>query len=328
MQNRSVPDTMPALKIERYGDLGELRVVDVERPRLREGEALVQILASGINPSDVKNTQGAMKAHTTLPRIVGRDYAGVVVEGPAEWLGKPVWGAGGDLGFTRDGAHAAYMAVPIGSLRPMPANLTPREAGAVGTPYVTAFQAVDRLANVRADETLLVIGGTGAVGTAATQIAKWRDARVIATARKAEHTVQTAADATIVLGDESLEDGVRRLTDGRGVDLVLNVVGGETFEPSLKALRAYGRMVCIAASGDPRVSLNLLDFYRANLTLYGLNTLTMTAVDCAELLEQMAPGFESGALHVEAPEASPLTEAPAAYQRASQGGLGKIVLEP
>jgi len=83
---------------------------------------LVRVIAASINPSDVKNVAGAMK-QTTLPRIPGRDYAGVVQAGPAEWIGAEVWGTGGDVGFTRDGTHAEMIAVPVASLRRNPETI-------------------------------------------------------------------------------------------------------------------------------------------------------------------------------------------------------------
>src|ERR1700729_4375077 len=99
---------MQAIVIRQFGDPKFLKVEEVPTPVPRDGEALVEVKAAGINPSDVKNVQGVMHG-TTLPRIPGRDFAGVVVSGPSDWVGKEVWGTGGDIGFTRDGSHAQYI---------------------------------------------------------------------------------------------------------------------------------------------------------------------------------------------------------------------------
>ena len=88
----------------------------------------MRVMAASINPSDVKNVAGAMK-QTTLPRIPGRDFAGVVEAGPAEWVGAEVWGTGGDVGVTRDGTHAELIAVPVASLRRKPGSLELRRGG-------------------------------------------------------------------------------------------------------------------------------------------------------------------------------------------------------
>ena len=110
---------MRAIRFQAFGDPSVLELAEMAEPNTGESSALVRILAASINPSDVKNVAGAMK-QTTLPRIPGRDFAGVVERGPVEWIGAKVWGTGGDVGFTRDGTHAEVIAAPVGSLRRMP----------------------------------------------------------------------------------------------------------------------------------------------------------------------------------------------------------------
>ena len=104
--------TMKALRFEKYGPPSVLSIQELRVPDLKPGEALVELHASAINPSDVKNVAGAFKA--PLPRIPGRDYAGVVVSGDG-WKGKEVWGTGAGLGVTRDGTHAQYLVVDLGA---------------------------------------------------------------------------------------------------------------------------------------------------------------------------------------------------------------------
>src|SRR3984957_19565648 len=114
---------MRALRFKAFGDPSVLRLAEAPAPAAGERTALVRVLAASINPSDVKNVAGAMK-QTSLPRIPGRDYAGVVEAGPAGWIGAEVWGTGGDAGFTRDGTHAEMIAVPVDSLRRKPETLS------------------------------------------------------------------------------------------------------------------------------------------------------------------------------------------------------------
>src|SRR5215217_8420009 len=124
---------MQAILIERFGDPSELlRPVEVPRPDPGEGEVLVEVHAAAVNRSDVLNARGSF-LFTTLPRIPGRDFAGVVVEGPQELLGKEVWGTGGgDLGFIRDGSHARYLAVPANAVALKSSTLSLEEAAASG----------------------------------------------------------------------------------------------------------------------------------------------------------------------------------------------------
>jgi NADPH:quinone reductase len=169
--------TMKALRLEQFGAPSMLSLQDIEMPALQPGEVLVEVHAAAINPSDVKNVAGLFNA--SLPTTPGRDYAGVVVAGDAAWLGKKVWGSGAGFGMVRNGAHAQYLAVSSDWLSEMPAGLSMEQAAAVGAPYVTAWTALIDAARLQAGETVLITGAAGAVGQAATQIARWKKARVI-----------------------------------------------------------------------------------------------------------------------------------------------------
>src|SRR4029077_124566 len=102
---------MKAIYIQQHGPIEGLRVTDRPEPRVNPGEVLVQVEAAGINPSDIASAEGRFPG-AVLPRIIGRDFAGRIVKGPDEFVGAEVWGTGGDLGITRDGTHAEYIAIP------------------------------------------------------------------------------------------------------------------------------------------------------------------------------------------------------------------------
>ncbi|HUO54191.1 MAG TPA: zinc-binding alcohol dehydrogenase family protein [Rhodoblastus sp.] len=112
-------------------------LVEAPKPQPAEGEVLVEIMAAGINPSDVENVLGFFP-YTTMPRIPGRDFAGIVRAGPADLIGRKVWGAGFGLGFTRDGAHAEFLSLPAAGCALLPEQLDFASAAACGVPYVTA----------------------------------------------------------------------------------------------------------------------------------------------------------------------------------------------
>ena len=332
---QSLPATMRALQFSVYGAPGTaLDLVDLPVPPPADGEALVRVEAAAINPSDVKNVAGLMAAHTVLPRVPRRDFAGTVVAGPDEWVGKSVWGTGGDLGFTRDGTHAPYVLLPVDALVERPANLPATEAAAAGVGFVTAWTGLVDQAALTTGDTLLVVGA-GAVGIAAAQIARWKGAaRVLATARSTEDAARRAGtpgvDGWIDLSPRRppIDEQVRAANGGKGVSVVLNTVGGALFAPGLAALAPGGRMIVIAASGDPHVGFDLLDFYRRELRLFGVNTLTQTATDSARRLRAMADGFATGALTLPPVETRPLHQAPYAYDEVSAGSKAKIVLIP
>jgi NADPH:quinone reductase len=141
---------MRAIRFKTFGDPSVLEVVEIAPPAIDKTMALVRTMAASINPSDVKNVAGAMK-QTTMPRTPGRDFAGVVEAGPAEWIGAPVWGTGGDTGFTRDGSHAEMIAVPVASLRRKPDTLSFDQAASVGVNYMAAWRGLE-VAGLRAGE--------------------------------------------------------------------------------------------------------------------------------------------------------------------------------
>jgi NADPH:quinone reductase len=208
-----------------------------------------QAKASAISPSDVGNVAGAFPAE--LPRVPGRDFAGMVVEGGGdEWNGKEVWGSGAGLGVKKDGSHAQYVAIPLDWLSAKPANLSMGEASAVGVPYLVSWEALVDAADVQSDETVLITGVADAVGHAATQIAHWMGATVIGADLGDK---PSDADMSINTKDQNLDAEVKRLTNNKGVDLVLDAVGGPMFEPALKSLRLGGRQVAITSVGRRRV---------------------------------------------------------------------------
>ena len=315
--------TMKALRFEKYGPPSVLSLQELRLPELQPGEALVELHASAINPSDLKNLAGAFKA--SLPRVPGRDYAGVVVAGDG-WVGKEVWGSGAGFGVTHDGTHAQYLAVDLNSLSQKPRRLSMEEASAVGVPYLTAWSALVDAADIQAGETVLITGASGAVGRAATQIAHWKKATVIG-ADIVGGTTDTDAFINTKKGD--LPAAVSRLTDGRGVDLALDAVGGPMFEPCLRSLRVGGRQVAITSIGNGRVEFNLVEFYHGVRRLIGVDTLKLTGPQIADIMDDLRPGFEDGHLRTSALRTWSLDQAIDAYDAVGKGDASnKHVLLP
>ncbi|HTB78537.1 MAG TPA: zinc-binding dehydrogenase [Polyangiaceae bacterium] len=315
--------TMKALRFETYGPPSVLSLQELSIPDLGPGQALVEVRASAVNPSDVKNVAGVFKA--SLPRVPGRDYAGVVAAGEG-WQGKEVWGSGAGFGVTRDGADAQYVVVDLDSLAEKPAQLSMAEAAAVGVPYVTAWSALMDAAAIQTGETVLITGAHGAVGRAATQIAQWKKARVIGADR---HDGASDADVFVNLQSKDLFVEVRALTDGKGVDLVLDTVGGPLFEPSLRSLRPGGRQVAIASVGNGRVEFSLVDFYHKSGRLIGVDTLKLTGAEIAKIMDKLRAGFDDGRLRPSPVETWSLDRGAEAYSAVERGKTSsKQVLLP
>jgi len=323
---------MRALQFTEFGSASKLRFIELPDPRSDGKIAIVKVAAGAISPSDVKNVEGKMEG-TTLPRVPGRDYAGTVIQGPAEWIGAEVWGTGGEIGYSVDGSHAELIAVPAASLRRKPNALSMEQAAAIGVTYLAAWLGLVEYAGLVSGETLLITGAGGGVGGAAAQIAKWRGARVIGIDRRPlpdDSPAASAFDNFFVLGNEPLKSVVRGMTKGRGADVVFDTVGGPMFEPSLAALARRGRQLAITSVGDRRVSLDLLDFYHNESRLFGVDTRHRDAVASARLLDALTPVFEQGAF--KAPKVDrviPLSNGAAAYEQVARGeAKGRLVLVP
>ena len=320
---------MRAVRFEAFGDPSVLEVAQAPTPAADERTALVRVMAASINPSDVKNVAGAMK-QTILPRIPGRDFAGVVEAGPAEWIGAAVWGTGGDTGFTRDGTHAELIAVPVASLRRKPDTLGFDAAASVGVNYMAAWCGIDA-AGLKRGETILLIGAGGGVGSAAAQIARRIGARVIGADRHAprpDAPIHAIAE-TLILGEEDLPAAVRAATAGKRADVVFDLVGGVMFRDAVNCLALRGRLVEIAATGQREVTFDLADFYHNESRLFGVDTLKRDLTASAAVLEALTPGFVAGDYRA-APiaETCGLGEAREAYRKVAAGSSGRIVLRP
>jgi NADPH:quinone reductase-like Zn-dependent oxidoreductase len=295
------------------------------------GEVLVEVQAAAVNPSDVKAATGLMP-YALFPRTPGRDYAGVVIEGPAEWIGREVFGSSGDLGIRRDGTHASHLAVEAQALVEKPAGLTWDEAAGIGVPFVTAMEGFRRAGIPRAGETVLVTGVNGKVGQAAVQIASWHGARVLGVVRQAEfYEGHSHADVEVI--DASAVDvaaRVRALTHGRGADIVFNTVGDPYFQAAHQSLALQGRQILIAAI-NRIVQFNILEFYRGQHTYVGIDTLALSSIATGAVLRELTPGFESGHLKpfpIRPEAVYPLEDARRTYLAVAGSSRDRVILKP
>jgi NADPH:quinone reductase len=300
----------------------------IARPEQAD-EIVIEIRAAGVNPSDVKACLGLMP-HAVWPRTPGRDWAGVVVEGPTDVLGQEVWGSGGKMGVERDGSHASHIVVPRTQVRPKPKNLSLIEAGAVGVPFVTAYEGLRRAGLPKAGESVLVLGVNGRVGQAAAQITALHGARVFGVTRRA---APFRGSIPVRMIDGSVEDVaaiVRAETGGRGADIVYNTVGSPYFAMANQALAQQGRQILISTV-DRTVPFDIFAFYRGRHSFVGVDSLALEDAECAEILAQLTPGFESGALTafpVAPDDIYPLERAHEAYRAVLAGAGGRVVLAP
>lgn len=250
---------MKAWVVERFGSHDDLVLKDVPVPPAAAGTVLVKVVAAGLNFADGIVVSGRYQVQIPPPFILGSEIAGEVVEAPAESGFSP-----GErvLAQVPAGAFAEYCAVEAARLIRLPPQLGPAPAAAIPVSYTTAYVALLEKGALAAGETILIHAAAGGVGIAATQLAKWRGARVIATAGSEEKCAiarSNGADHVIYYGDADWPAQVRALAPG-GVDAVVDPVGGDVTLQSLRLLGWGGRLLLIGfASGTiPAIPANRL----------------------------------------------------------------------
>jgi len=325
---------MRALRFDSFGDPYVLQLASPPDPVAQQGDAVIAVKAASVNPSDVANVAGHIPG-TILPCIPGRDFSGVVLEGPQDWIGAEVWGTGGgDIGITRDGSHAELLAIPAAALVRKPARLSFEEASAVGVNFVTAWHGAVDAAQLAAGENIAVFGVSGGVGGGVAQIAHSLGAHVIGLDRvrpAGDTPAASVMEEFIALDSSPQEVGsqVRRLTAGRGADVVYDAVGGVTTPTALACLAQRGRLVVISAVGTQTVQIDLPDLYHNETQILGCNSASLDVVECGTRLHHLAPYFESGQFRpLPIADRYSLDNATDAYLAVEKGIRGRVVICP
>ncbi len=342
---------MKAVTFERFGGPDVLVYGERPDPVAGPGEALVRVRACGINHLDLFVRGGLPGLEPEMPHILGNDIAGEIVAVGAgvthvaagqKTLVNPTLScdvcaacAKGDdnlcrsydvIGRRRNGGYAELVAVPAVNCLPYPENLSWEQAAAVPLVFVTAWHMLVTRARVQPGEDVLVIGAGSGVGSAAVQIARLHGARVIATAGGAAKLAKARELGAHDVIDHSAEDIAQRaraLTGKKGVEVVVEHVGGRVFEAGVAALARDGRLVTCGATSDHRVSLDLNLLFGRHLTLLG--SWMGRRSDLNDALRHVA----SGALKPVVDSVRPLAEASAAHERVeARQHFGKLVLVP
>jgi NADPH:quinone reductase len=316
-------------KADGFDDI-DLRLESCEPPRRRADELLIEVRAAGVNRSDIAAALGRMP-QAAWPRTPGRDWAGVVIEGPGDVVGQDVFGAGGDLGITRDGTHATHLLLPRDAAVTRPATLTLAESGALGVPFVTALQGFHRAGMPKPDDVVLVTAVNGMVGQAAAQIAAMHGARVFGVTRRAEAFAQPHVAVRMIDGSAAdIAAVVRTETGGHGADIVYNTVGSPYFAAANQAMAHGGRQILISTVERP-VPFDIFTFYRGEHSFFGIDSLALDATASAALLRELLPGFTSGQLRplpMAESACYPLERAFDAYRAVQATARNRVILLP
>ncbi len=309
---------MKAVRIHSYGEVEELVYEDALRPEPAPQEVLVQVHAAGVNPLDCKVRTGRMKAifNYQMPLILGMDVSGVVAAIGSEVnnvsIGDKVYGI---AEVSRSGAYAEYALLQQQKLALKPENLDYVQAASVPVGAMTAWQALFDHGQLSSGQTLLIHAASGSVGIFAVQLAKWKGAKVIATAskRNLQFVKDFGADEVIDYQTTKFEDVVKN------VDIVVDAVGGDTRERSWGVLKPGGILVSLISSSPPS---------QETAAQMGVRAVGMMMQPQAQHLTEIAALLDSGKIKTAVGKVFPLAEARQAHELSESGSVrGKIVLE-
>ncbi len=326
---------MKAIAISQPGGPEVLHLVDWPEPEVHAGEVLIRVAASGVNRPDVLQRLGRYPSPPGASVLPGLEVAGVIVAGDAQALAEAGLAIGDRVcALVAGGGYAEWVVAPVAQCLPVPKGLTDIEAASLPETFFTVWQNVFHIAGLQAGETLLVQGGSSGIGVTAIQLAKAFGASVIVTAgsdEKCEACLRLGADHAVNYRTHDFLAEVRRLTDGRGVDVVLDMVAGSYVADEIECLADDGRLAIIAIQGGTQSRLDAGTLLRRRLTVTG-STLRPRSVAykaglARELRERVWPLVEAGSIRPVVHSVFPAARADDAHRLMESGAhVGKIVL--
>jgi NADPH:quinone reductase len=328
----AIPSTMRAIDPATPGGPEVLTIVERPVPRPGEGEVLIRVAAAGVNRPEIMQRMGVYPPPPGAPSILGLEVAGTIAAVGAgvapELVGQPV------CALVAGGGYADYTVAPYGQCLPVPHALSMVEAAAMPETLFTVWTNLFERGYAAEGDTVLVHGGTSGIGTMAIQLCNLFGVTVIVTAGsddKCARAREIGADHAINYKTEDFVERVAAITDGKGVQVVLDMIGGDYVPRNLKCLADDGRHVSIAIQGGPMATIPIFDIMRRRLTLTG-STLRPRSVAfktavADELTRTVWPAVEAGKLKPVIDRTYKLADAPDAHRRMEAGEhVGKVVL--
>ncbi len=323
---------MRAIRMHGTGDPWVLKSEEVPIPEAGRNEVLIRLRAAAVNRIDLLLREGRTPIGKGMPHILGTDGAGAVVRGGGgdARSGDRVLVTGDTLGRLRDGTYAEYVIVPNSMVIPIPAEMRYEDAVAMGTSSLAAWQALVDRADLMPGQWVLIHAAGSGVGASAIQIAKLLGARVIATAgadAKLEYARELSADAVFNYGRGDFAAQVRSVTNNRGVDVVIDTVGGEIFRRSLECLAMGGKLVAVGMVGGAEVQVDLRKIIPRGISVVGVNPGSLPPYQAADRYRQIHQLVLQGRLHPVIDRILPLAKAAEAHHLLTQRqNFGKIIL--
>jgi NADPH:quinone reductase-like Zn-dependent oxidoreductase len=320
---------MKAMRAHQFGGPEQLRLEDAHDPQAQAGQVIIRVKAAGINPADLVRLSGRLQA-LSLPYIPGTDVCGEV-----ESTGIGVTNLKkGDRVFGRalTGGYAEKTCLAANETIPLPANLSFEEGAAIPIPFYTAYHAVHHKAALRSGETVLISAGGGGVGVAAIQLAQLAGARVLTTVgsqEKVERTRALGADVAINYRQQDFVAEVHKLTDGKGVDVIIENVAADNLAKDFMAVAVAGRIVLIG-TGTGKTADATFGVLGAlmDATMYGMSLINAGSA-VPEMAATLTRLFAERKIKAVVSKTYPLSDAPLALSDLLAGKVfGKLVLTP
>jgi putative PIG3 family NAD(P)H quinone oxidoreductase len=324
---------MKAVIVEKPGDENALKMGEVAEPSIKVDEILIRVRAAGVNRADILQRQGFYPPPPGASEIIGMECAGDVAAVGSSVTG---WKTGDRvMALLPGGGYAEKAAAHYGSAMKIPAPLSFEEAAGIPEVFLTVFLNLFMLAEIERGQTALIHGGGSGIGTASIQLLKEAGVRVIVTAgsdQKCEQCRKLGADVAINYKSGPFAPAVKAATEGRGVDVILDSIGGAYLAGNIESLAQGGRLVLIGLMSGTRAEIDLAALLRRHLRIYGSTLRSRPAAEKARIvaafLKQFGAALEAGRLRPPIYKALPAADAPSAHRmmQASEH-FGKIVLK-
>lgn len=328
----SIPATMKFAEVTKPGGPDAIKLGERATPKPRKGEVLVKVAAAGINRADTMQREGKYPQPRDTSDIMGLELAGEIValgEGVTQFkIGDKV------CALLAGGGYAEYCEVPAVQCLPVPRGLSMIEAGATPETFFTVWTNVFERCHLAPGETLLIHGGSSGIGTTAIQLAKALGSNVYVTAgsdEKCAACVKIGADAAINYKTQDFAEEIKKLTGGKGVDVILDMVGADYFARNCQSLGMEGRLVYIATQSGVKTELDIRPIMQKHLFITGsrlrARTIEQKGALTKEMYRQVWPLIEAGKAKPIIYKTFPLAQANEAHRlMESSAHIGKIVL--
>jgi len=318
---------MKAIRVHKFGGPEVLQLEEIAEPKAGPGQVLVEIKAAGVNPVDTYVRSGSYAQTPPLPYIPGGDAAGIV---KAVGDGVKRFKPGDRVWVARAGGYAAVAACDAALVHPLPPNLSFGQGAAVGVPYATAYRGLHHKGQARPGETLLVHGASGGVGIAAVQMGVAHGMTVIGTGgteRGRKLVAEQSAHHVLDHGTPDYPQQLLGITDGRGADVILEMLANVNLQKDLDLVARFGRIVVIGNRGT--IEINPRGAMGKDATIAGLALWNAPPNELASIMAALTAGLANGTLRPVVGREFPLAQAAAAQQAVLEpGAYGKIILVP